>query len=96
MQLNDIIVVSLFNKCNRWEFSLTSNPLLTDVTEDNDQVPSPESPATEEVQEQTPVSAQVEDEAVAIASETNSSLSNSNGQTGITASDEGSDGRAHV
>jgi len=48
MQLNDIIVVSLFNKCNRWEFSLTSNPLLTDVTEDNDQVPSPESPATEE------------------------------------------------
>jgi len=41
------------------------------------------------VQEQTPVSAQVEDEAVAIASETNSSLSNSNGQTGITASDEG-------
>lgn len=55
--------------------------LNKDVTEENNQVPSPESPATEEVQEQTPVSAQVEDEAVAIASETNSNLS---------ASDEGS------
>lgn len=52
------------------------NPLSADVTEENNQVP-----ATEEVQEQTPVSAQVEDEAVAIASETNSNLS---------ASDEGS------
>ncbi|PNY07571.1 elongation factor Ts [Trifolium pratense] len=57
-----------------------------DETAANDQVPSPESPATEEVQEQIPVAAQVED--VSIASETNSSLSSSNGQTGITASDE--------
>jgi len=45
---------------------------------------------TEEVQEQTPIVAQVEDEEVAIASETNISLSNSNGQIGVTASDEGS------
>ncbi|KAL5079730.1 hypothetical protein RYX36_008151 [Vicia faba] len=46
-----------------------------------------ESPATEEVQEeQTPVAAQVEE--VAIASETNSSLSSSNEQTDVTASDE--------
>jgi hypothetical protein len=66
------------------------NPQSADVIEETNQLPSPESPATEEVQEQTPVSAQVEDEAVAIASETNSTLSNSNGQTGITASDEGS------
>ena len=36
------------------QFSLTSDPLLTDVTEESDQVPSPESPATEEVPEQTP------------------------------------------
>jgi hypothetical protein len=55
------------------------DPLLTDVTEESDQVPSPESPATEEVQdEQTPVTAQVEE--VAIASETNR-ISNSGGQT---------------
>ncbi|XP_058722373.1 polyprotein of EF-Ts, chloroplastic-like isoform X1 [Vicia villosa] len=47
-----------------------------------------ESPATEEVQEeQTPVAAQVEE--VAIGSETNSTLSSSNEQTDITASDEG-------
>jgi len=65
---------------------LTSNPLSADVTEENNQVPSPESPATEEVQEQTPVSAQVEDEAVAIASETSSTLS---------ASDEGSSKGSH-
>ena len=63
------------------EFSLTLNPLSTDVTEENDQVSFPESPATEEVQEQTPIVAQVEDEEVAIASETNNSLSKSNGQT---------------
>ena len=55
------------------------DPLLTDLTEESDQVPSPESPATEEVQEeQTPVTAQVEE--VAIASETNR-ISNSNEQT---------------
>ncbi|XP_004513015.1 polyprotein of EF-Ts, chloroplastic isoform X2 [Cicer arietinum] len=73
--------------------------LNEDGTEESDQVPAPESPATEvvntidnikeEVQEQTPVVEQVEDEVVAIASETDSTLSNSNGQTGITASDEG-------
>lgn len=72
------------------------NPLSTDGTEENDQVPSPESPATEVVKEpvaeevQEPVAAQVEDEEVMIASEENSSLSNSNGQTGITTSDQGS------
>lgn len=81
------------------DFSLTVNLLSTDGTEESDQVPAPESPATEvvntidnikeEVQEQTPVVEQVEDEVVAIASETDSTLSNSNGQTGITASDEG-------
>lgn len=42
------------------------------------------------MQEQTPVVVQVEDEEVAIASETNNNLSNSNGQTGITSSDKGS------
>ncbi|KAJ1386790.1 UBA-like superfamily [Sesbania bispinosa] len=81
--------------------------LNQDVTGENDQVPPPESLATEvvdnsiddlkeEVQEQTPaeenensLSSQVEDEEVAIASEENGSLSNSNGQTGITTSDQG-------
>ena len=62
------------------EFSLTLDPLLTDVTEESDQVPSPESPVTEEVQEQTPVAAPTQVEEVAIASETNI-ISNSNGQT---------------
>jgi phosphoribosyl-ATP pyrophosphohydrolase len=58
------------------------NPLSTDVKEENDQVPSPESPTTEEVQEQIPVAAQVEEEKeeVAVASETSST----------TALDEGS------
>ena len=71
------------------ESSLTLNPLSTDVTEVNDQVPSPENPATEEVQEQTPIVAQVEGEEVAVASETDNNISNSNGQTVITASDDG-------
>lgn len=62
--------------------------MSTDGTEENNQIPSPESPVTEEVQEeQTPVIAQVEE--VAIESETNSTLSSSNEQTEITASDEG-------
>ncbi|GAU12297.1 hypothetical protein TSUD_142060 [Trifolium subterraneum] len=78
-------IVEAVPENNEIDASLTGQ---TDVTEENDQVPSPESPATEEVQEQTPVAAQVED--VVVASETNSSLSSSNGQTGITASDEGS------
>ena len=38
--------------------------------------------------EQTPVAAQVECEEVTIASETNNGVSNSHGQTSITASDE--------
>lgn len=41
--------------------------LNKDVIEENDQVPSHESPATEEVPEQAPVVAQVEGEEVAIA-----------------------------
>ncbi|KAI5441977.1 polyprotein of EF-Ts, chloroplastic isoform X2 [Lathyrus oleraceus] len=62
--------------------------LNKDGTEENNQIPSPESPVTEEVQEeQTPVIAQVEE--VAVESETNSTLSSSNEQTEITASDEG-------
>lgn len=62
--------------------------MSTDGTEENNQIPSPESPVTEEVQEeQTPVIAQVEE--VAVESETNSTLSSSNEQTEITASDEG-------
>ncbi|KAE9586019.1 hypothetical protein Lal_00010275 [Lupinus albus] len=79
-----------------------------DGTEENDQVPPPETLATEviegsvedfkeEDQNQTPAAenenlrtSQVEDKVVAIASEDNSSLSISNGKTGITASDEGS------
>ncbi|CAK8533964.1 unnamed protein product [Lathyrus sativus] len=64
-------------------------PVAAEVEEENNQIPSPESPPTEEVQEkQTPVAAEVEE--VAIASETNSTLSSSNEQTEITASDEGS------
>ncbi|TKY44600.1 Elongation factor Ts [Spatholobus suberectus] len=74
----------------------------SDATEENDQVPSPESSATEvvktsiddpeeEVQKQTPATenensfaSQVEDKEIAIASEKNGSLSNSDGQTGAT------------
>jgi len=41
------------------------------------------------VPEQTPVAAQVEGEEVAIALKNKQSISNSNGQTGITTSDEG-------
>jgi len=43
------------------EFSLPLNPLSTYITEENDQVPSA---AKEDMQEQTPVVAQVEDEEV--------------------------------
>lgn len=39
---------------------------MTDVTEENDQVPTPESPAPEEVPEQTPVASQVEEVAIAL------------------------------
>ncbi|KAL2605920.1 hypothetical protein AAZV13_09G154300 [Glycine max] len=76
--------------------------LTTDATEETDQVPSPESSATEvvktsiddpeeEAKKQTPATenensftSQVEDKEVAIASDKNSSLSNSDGQTGAT------------
>jgi len=88
--LKDIIIVSLnggfFFLLLLREFSLTLDPLLTDVTEERDQVPSPESPVTEEVQEQTLVAAPTQVEEVAIASETNI-ISNSNGQ--IEGSSEG-------
>jgi len=43
------------------------NPLWINVTEEKNQVLSPESPPTEEVPEQTPVAVQVEGEEVAIA-----------------------------
>ncbi|XP_061357755.1 polyprotein of EF-Ts, chloroplastic isoform X2 [Gastrolobium bilobum] len=81
--------------------------LNEDGMEENDQVPSPESLATEVVRNciddlkeegknQTPAiqiensfTSQVEDKEVAIAFNKNSSLSNSNGQTGNTGSDQG-------